>query len=746
MKENTLNLKKIIIVAVICVMAYFIMTILSIYMLKDATISKSDNHLVESNKLGAKFAASVLNRKLHSIEHILTLKQSGNMKKDMEYLKSIKENSDLDILGYAATDGVMHSVDNDIFIVTASSFYERAMQGKQFIDVYNGEETGYINYLIMALPYMVNGQVQGVIVGGCEVNKIAREILFSFEKGNGYSVIVDKRGKSLIYLDTRANNNNIYDDLSAVNNEAKVNNFANRINNIEENESVEEFKVGEDKQFLAGSKLNFADWTYISGVSKNSVYSSYTDILQMQLILLGIMSTIIFMVAKYIYDEKRKENVTINKLAYQDKVSLIGNENKLVMQIENVLKTRPDKKYLIAYFDVDNFGFINDTYNYEFGNQVLREIGSALVKILGEKGIYARIANDNFAFFYEYSKDKDEIEKVVNALNKEMNIFRDKNNMSFNILLSFGVYILQKDKTQDVKKMLSNANIARTKVKSIHNYSFAYYDSGMKAQLVEEKEIINDLITAINENQFVVYYQPKVYSSTQSIAAAEALVRWKHPVKGLIYPDKFIYLAEKTHDIVKIDRWVFKEVCKTIRSWQDNGEKVVPISVNVSRIELYEIDFLEYIDKVIEETGVNTEYIEIEITESVTLNDTGYVQDIIKKLRERKIKISMDDFGTGYSSLACLKNLKLDVLKLDRSFVIDIDTNKESENLVKSVVYLAKNLNMEIVCEGVDSFAQVSKLRDLGCDLIQGYVYFKPLTLEDFRKAIKLEELRDTMI
>ncbi len=372
-----------------------------------------------------------------------------------------------------------------------------------------------------------------------------------------------------------------------------------------------------------------------------------------------------------------------------------------------------------------------------------------LVEILGEKGIYARTRNDNFVFLYEVIKGKEEVEKIINLIATKINDFAKTKKINFNIRITNGIYLLETfaEKTEyNVKNMMVNANTARKKIKMLHKENISYYDAEIKEQLIEEKDIAMILLQSLENEEFVVYYQPKVDSRTQTIVAAEALIRWNHPTKGLISPVKFIPIAEKTHDIVKLDRWVFKTVCQNLRQWMDEGRKVVPVSINISRIEVYEADFLKYIDSVLEETNIPVELIEIELTETVTMKDPEHVIKIVHELQKRGLKVSMDDFGTGYSSLAALKTIKLDVLKIDRSFIIDIEENEESRKLVKSVIYMAKNMDMEIVCEGVETIKQVYILQELGCNIIQGYVYHKPLEKEIFNEKLKLQELRDTMI
>ena len=630
--------------------------------------------------------------------------------------------------------------------------YEENAKNKKELTVYNatveleGRKIPVINVAVPVYEKGIYKETNLVVFG---TNRIAKTVDTEFEDENTISKIMRYNGNIIGDFNENGVEYNLIESLKKSNDPKKVEEIVNKTVASKELSEMVKFKEDGKNYFYVFKSLDKIGYIYVNKIDADYALSLYQKLFYLEMFLTATFIIIILLVFKFIYNQRIIEEAMINKLVYQDPVTSINNENKFVIEVENVLRKRPNKKYAIVYFDVDNFSFINETYSYNFGNLFLNKVAQTLVEILGEKGIYARTRNDNFVFFYEVIKGKEEVERIINLISTKINDFARTKKINFNVRITNGIYLLNATTNRtdyNIKNMIMNANTARKKIKIQHKENIAYYDADMKEQLIEEKDIAMILLQSLENEEFLVYYQPKVDSRTQTIVAAEALIRWNHPVKGLISPAKFIPIAEKTHDIIKIDRWVFQTVCRNLRQWIDEGRKVVPISANISRIEVYEADFLDFVDKVIEETRVPVELIEIELTETVTMKDPEHVIKIVQELKKRGIKVSMDDFGTGYSSLACLKTIKLDVLKIDRSFIIDIEENMESRKLVKSVIFMAQNLGMEIVCEGVESIKQVYILQELGCNVIQGYVYHKPLPRDDFNEKLKLQELRDKMI
>ncbi|MBY1407178.1 EAL domain-containing protein, partial [Clostridioides difficile] len=292
----------------------------------------------------------------------------------------------------------------------------------------------------------------------------------------------------------------------------------------------------------------------------------------------------------------------------------------------------------------------------------------------------------------------------------------------------------------DINTIMDRANTARKTIKGGHKNSFAFYDKEMHKKILKEKEIENSMVDALNNGEFIVYFQPKYSLSDYQIIGAEALVRWDNPQKGLIPPIEFIPVFERNGFIVNIDFYVFEEVCKKIREWMDEGQKVVPISVNLSRMHFVNSNFIEKFKLIVDKYKIPTRLIELELTETAVLDNIEGLLDTMNNLKEKGFVISMDDFGTGYSSLNLLKELPVDILKLDRAFFTEKDESNNEKIVISNVIKMAKELKMKVISEGVETISQVEFLKQIGCDMVQGYLFSKPMPVKEFEKiAFKKE-------
>ncbi|HGZ2699170.1 TPA: putative bifunctional diguanylate cyclase/phosphodiesterase, partial [Clostridioides difficile] len=292
----------------------------------------------------------------------------------------------------------------------------------------------------------------------------------------------------------------------------------------------------------------------------------------------------------------------------------------------------------------------------------------------------------------------------------------------------------------DINTIMDRANTARKTIKGGHKNSFAFYDKEMHKKILKEKEIENSMVDALNNGEFIVYFQPKYSLSDYQIIGAEALVRWDNPQKGLIPPIEFIPVFERNGFIVNIDFYVFEEVCKKIREWMDEGQKVVPISVNLSRMHFVNSNFIEEFKLIVDKYKIPTRLIELELTETAVLDNIEGLLDTMNNLKEKGFVISMDDFGTGYSSLNLLKELPVDILKLDRAFFTEKDESNNEKIVISNVIKMAKELKMKVISEGVETISQVEFLKQIGCDMVQGYLFSKPMPVKEFEKiAFKKE-------
>ncbi|MFQ4202422.1 sensor domain-containing phosphodiesterase, partial [Clostridioides difficile] len=379
------------------------------------------------------------------------------------------------------------------------------------------------------------------------------------------------------------------------------------------------------------------------------------------------------------------------------------------------------------YFDINNFKMINDTFGYEFGDNLLITIAKALKEELTEGEVYARLSSDYFAIFCDYKNGRN---KIIRKLDSIRNNIESNLSIVFEISLCVGIYFVEEGEV-DIQKAVNKANMARCVAKG-KNINYAIYNEDVRNKLSEESMILDDIKIALVKNQFEVYYQPKFSLVNGEMIGSEALIRWNHPEHGFISPAVFIPIAEKSKLILKIGRFVFERVCTDLSEWKKQGKNIVPVSVNLSRVELYQPDIVKFINKTIQMYNLSSDFIEIEITETVAINELNILKNVLNELRKHGFSISMDDFGTGYSSISCLRDMPIDILKLDKSFLGGIEHDERSRNIAKSIVSLAKSLDLVVIIEGVESKEQAELMKQFGCDLVQGFYFARPMPAKNF--------------
>lgn len=448
---------------------------------------------------------------------------------------------------------------------------------------------------------------------------------------------------------------------------------------------------------------------------------------------------IIFLIAiKYIIYNKKKKEDSLKKIAYIDSLTGADSIEKFKINADKLFSKNNPESYVLFYMDVDKFKYINDMFGFDMGNNTLIHISNTIASELHEDEIFARVSADHFVLLIKYKTDED-IKARLNSIYNKVQIFSNPKINYYKLILDCGIYKINKD-DRDINTIMDRANTARKTIKGGHKNSFAFYNDEMHKKILKEKEIENTMIDALNNGEFIVYFQPKYNLSDYQIIGAEALVRWNNPKKGLIPPIEFIPVFERNGFIVNIDFYVFEEVCKKIREWMDEGQKVVPISVNLSRMHFVNSNFVETFRLIVDKYKIPTNFIELELTETAVLNNIEGLIDTMNHLKESGFIISMDDFGTGYSSLNLLKELPVDILKLDRAFFTEKDESNNEKIVISNVIRMAKELKMKVISEGVETISQLDFLKQIGCDMVQGYLFSKPMPIKEFEKIVYKKE------
>ncbi len=409
-----------------------------------------------------------------------------------------------------------------------------------------------------------------------------------------------------------------------------------------------------------------------------------------------------------------------------------------IMDAESFKKAVNDKmaqlasdvaEYAMIYMDISGFKAINELFGRTEGDKILCYIAQVLMETVAEDDFVSRIAADRFAMFVK--GDSARWEAFIESVQDKISAYE----LPYEITCHFGIYEVTEPGIMALK-MMDRATLALSTIKDNYLIRFAYYTEELRRKMLAEREIVGMMAAALQEKQFVVYYQPQYSHSTGRLLGAEALVRWMNPEKGLISPATFIPIFEKTGFIVNLDLYVFEEVCRFLWECLDKKLPVVAISTNFSRYDIYTKDFLEKLEKIRTKYDIPVRLVHIEITESVMVGDDRHALEIIQRIHDAGYIVEMDDFGSGYSSLNVLKDLPLDVIKLDMLFLENDTKANRGGTILTSVVRMAKWLELPIIAEGVESIEQADFLRSIGCDYIQGYLYSKPIPKEEYVELI----------
>ena len=421
--------------------------------------------------------------------------------------------------------------------------------------------------------------------------------------------------------------------------------------------------------------------------------------------------------------EEKKINELLQYQTEHDELTGVLNRETFFKKTAEMLKTNPDIQYVLLRTNIENLKVINEMLGSETGDIMLKAVVKELNKWMHNNGTLGRLHSDHFVVCMPLKQFN------IASIKKRLSHIFDELNISYNAIVSIGIYEIT-DINVPISQMCDRAYLSMATIKGNYLKRYAYYDNKMRETLLREQETISEMDEALAERQFKIYLQPIYDSYTQTMSSAEALVRWEHPVKGLILPSYFIPLFERNGFITQLDRYVWEAACIFLRKRMDEKQRVVPISVNISRMNFYSPDLTEFLNSLIKKYNLAPSQLHLEITESAYAENPDQLLKALKTLRDSGFKICMDDFGSGYSSLNMLMDTQIDIIKFDKRFMQELSTSSRASNLLGSIVSMAKWLAIEVIAEGVETKEQFDYLRSIGCDNIQGF-YFSDAMPED---------------
>jgi len=436
--------------------------------------------------------------------------------------------------------------------------------------------------------------------------------------------------------------------------------------------------------------------------------------------------------------EERDHEVALYRLNNYDSLTNLPNRNLLYQQLENALvnASKRQRAFGILYLDLDSFKVINDNFGHRVGDELIQRVAERIKASIPSGACLYRLGGDEFVVVLENIRSITELEGIAENIMQNASNTYPVAKMEMMITASIGIASYPQH-ANDVDNLLKNADAAMYRAKSTGHNLYFVYENKMADNINAHLTLGGGLRKAIDEEEFVLHYQPKIGLPDEVVVGAEALIRWSHPELGMISPDQFIPLAEESGLILPLGEWVIRRACRQLQEWREGGYLPLRLSVNLSSRQFMQADLVDMVQRILEETGVDPKYLELELTESMLMADAQQSIEKLHGFRKLGLTLSIDDFGTGYSSLAYLKKFPIQTLKIDRSFIRDLGLDSDNDAIVKATVAMANSLNLKVIAEGVESRIQVDILNSYKCQEVQGYLFSKPLNSADFALYMK---------
>lgn len=602
--------------------------------------------------------------------------------------------------------------------------------------------------ILYSIPIFYQEKVIGVL-GGIRDKKNMQALIQSenfFEQG--LSCIVDKEGKVIISpteLEPFMQLDKIFQDNPSSKTTQDIFEMKKNMKSLQSGRFHFTAVDGTDL-VISYNPLNSYDWVLLTLIPSDIITSQINSYMsQTFIVIIGIVILLISILL-ILFMSQKSHYKQMEKVVFIDNITGGMNNIAFRLKCESLIPNSPPNTYSVILFDVKKFKLINEQFGSEQGNNVLCKIMHILQVCCKEKGFVARADADNFFVCLNESKPDvilHVIDKVLKKVDEEVVLFNQNRTIPIHFVLQSGVYIVD-DPSLDITIIQDRAKLACQNRSPLEDRICKFYDISIMKEWEKELELNGLFENSLQNHDFHLYLQPKVYTRDNKVGAAEALVRWHHPHKGMIFPSDFIPVFEENGNICKLDVYVFEEICKVISCWKKSGKEILPISVNLSRQHFQRPNCLKVFADIAKRYQIPEKTIELELTESIFFDDQGIenVKDYIKEMHRLGFLCSLDDFGAGYSSLGLLMEFDVDAIKLDRKFFKDIN-NPKVKDVITSTVELSHKIDISVVAEGIETFEQLKFIKEVHCDMIQGYFYSKPLPIEEFESWIEKYNQKD---
>ncbi|MEG0330491.1 MAG: GGDEF domain-containing protein [Longicatena sp.] len=696
-------------------------------------IKKNLNEVSEKNANAIRVGMEDNLTLLNSFAEYLQFEDLSNKEVIVDKLVEVVKKNDFKRMAIADLNGDCYTTDGVHTNISEREYYQKAIKGESnissILNDYIGDGSKINAY---ASPLYQNGDVQGVAVIVKETKEVAETLLVKSFDGEGISFLVDNNSEIVLRSDDKK-------ELDIHNIEQlKFRDGAQQYKD-KNTSGVLPFTLGNKEYYMAFEPLKINDWYVISIVPSSVIASEIASFTSMA-VLTWIAIIAVFMVLLwYIYIIWQRHNRRLEAVLYKDALTGYANFNQFKVDVAKCLSNTNEQYGSLIEFDIDDFKMFNKFYGYANGDELLKAIMRVANLYCGKDEYCARISDDRFVMYWSDS-DVEAITRRINAMYSNAITVFESDHIGMNFQLCFGIFVLDEEH-HHLMKSLDKAIYAKNFIKNKSGNYISFYNEEMYQQILRIRRIEERMETALENGEFIVYLQPKVDVITEQIVAAEALVRWLTPEGKLISPGEFIPLFERNGFLEKLDLYVFEVVCKTLNHWQKENKKMITISVNVSKSYIFSEGFAKRLYSVAKAKQVETKYLELEITENTMIENLDELITVINELKSYGFKVSMDDFGSGYSSLNMLKDVPIDIIKLDQVFFKGSDKNKEKSNfIVEGLLRMVDLLHIDTVAEGIETLEQLKFLQRVHCHIAQGFYFYHPMPIIELEKILNRKD------
>lgn len=685
----------------------------SVYMTLEA-VSEQHKHEIDS------FVSS-RKESLHMASLFFDASQPYDEAKIIEKLDFCKKNMGFDYLFYVQLDGSCVNNANEHYQLDQEPFFKEGLKGNSYFYTLNNlliEENKIFS--VVSVPIFDKDGKVGGILGGTNIQATTNEKLFQNVAGNVYSFLLDEHQNIIAFSEDIDGKDKLLAYL-------KTANISNGIKQV--------FKIGKENYFAYFDNISQNKWQLVSVIPERKASERYSSV-NLWSILASICNflafSILIMVMVLIYTTHLNQ---LKAYVFSDPVTQGISYQKFLDDAEKYINYHKSDALLAVCLDINDFRIFNDLYGFDEGNNLLKLV----YKMLGSyilSGIVCRANTDTFYIITDFEGTEEELLTKRDIFTDSFNAMLEKNKKPYHITFTVGFYRIEESTTDNVSLIFEKANHVHNCAKKEGVPGFVYQEK-LRQEAIRQKLIENTMHEAFENLEFQMYLQPKYELVTKRLVGSEALVRWESTAKDKKYPDEFIPVFEKTGFIIQIDLYMMECACQLLRHWIDFGIEPVPISVNQSKLLLLNPIYFNVITTTIEKYNLPPQFIEVEITETIMYENAAVLNDLIAKLHMYGIRVAIDDFGSGYSSLVLLRDIKADVLKIDKAFIYKAEKDTVGKKILSSIIQLADTLNMQILAEGVETENQLNMLADLGCHEVQGYLFGKPVPAQTFAQEFR---------